>query len=140
MAHIAMAHFAMADIAMAYTAMAYTAMAYIAMAHLVMADIVMAVNLQTNKQIVMADMVMVPATVDDVEDGVIEEALQKKSEVYITDKCVEDGTILLNGMCKQCPPGAQCPSAFFNDFFFLANADGERGEAGSNRRAITNMP
>ena len=80
-------------------------MASIAMAQLVMADIVM---------------VMVPATVDDVEDGVIEEALQKKSEVYITDKCVEDGTILLNGMCKQCPPGAQCPSAdpFFNDFFF----------------------
>ena len=42
----------------------------------------------------------------DVERGHLALAQQIQSLVYVTDKCVEPGTILLSGRCRPCPQGA----------------------------------
>ena len=48
-------------------------------------------------------------TQSDVKFGHLPIEDQAMALVYVTDKCVEEGTILLNGRCNPCPTGAECP-------------------------------
>ena len=48
-------------------------------------------------------------TPSDVRRGYVSITEQSKSLVYVTDKCIEPGEVLLNGRCQPCPVGAECP-------------------------------
>ena len=48
-------------------------------------------------------------TAMDVRRGYVPVAEQSKSLVYVTDKRIEPGAILLGGRCQPCPVGAECP-------------------------------
>ena len=45
----------------------------------------------------------------DVAAGFLDAKRQARSDLYYTNKCVENGTMLLNGGCRRCPRGATCP-------------------------------